>query len=408
MKILLLNQNIDAQRQIIAYLKQVGIGVLSGDQTLRLPGAFAISEVELTPTWTAGVFELTLPIRSVHREPFESPLRQTDLDGSFAVDVEPLTRFHLGAQAGAALTTRPGWPDLLQPNGVGTGPALLPTDRFSHVDAYVRGKLQAIPLRHHHARLKVSWMRRSYTHDPAFDAFVRPNHLTPNDRDEWTGDVSWRYIAAPLRLGIAVGASRHTWFYAFARDAHTGATHAGAGGAPPNPLQVLHTLDVEPSAELVLQKDRLSVRFDWRVRAVDDMYQGYYSALENRLGPSIDATLGPAATAVRIEGSFSGMYRLYTAAGYAPGATHPSLDDGSVRDDRAAQWDLDMRFPARAPLALVLHATARLRRTNFPDYQSGVFPSVQPYDVDWDYQQGKVWLGLTYALDSAQTGAGTD
>ena len=242
-------------------------------------------------------------------------------------------------------------------------------------------------------------MRRDYPQDPAFDAFVRPNHLTPDDRDELSAEASWRYIDGPIRLGLALGAARINWFFLFARDAKTGATHAGAGGAPPNPLQTVHVYDAEPSADLVLIKDRLTVGVDWRVRATDDIYAGYYSALESRFGPSIDATVGPPTLDVRIEGRFSGMMRSYAASGYAAGQSHPPLDDGAVRDDHAAQWDLHLRFPARAQLALVLDATARLRRTNFPDYQTGIFPASQAYDVDWDYQQARAMLGLELALE---------
>ncbi|HVR21455.1 MAG TPA: hypothetical protein VMS65_17195 [Polyangiaceae bacterium] len=37
------------------------------------------------------------------------------------------------------------------------------------------------------------------------------------------------------------------------------------------------------------------------------------------------------------------------------------------------------------------------RRTNFPSYVPYVYPSTQPYDIDWDYDNATLLIGARFS-----------
>ena len=382
---------------------RLGAGALSGDGFHRpaegdLAG-MTVVDVDVEPALRAGDFALSLPSSLRMRETWGAQLSRTDARSLLSLDYRPLRALKLTVEGGAAASVRPGWLDPYQPVDDLPDNGLVPTDRRSRTQVLASARVFAVPWSKTFARLRYDFARTSTTRDPAFDALERPNHLAPRDNDDHALEASWKTAFDVAKPAIGVGVERTEWFFVFARDRGTGATHAGPGGAPPNPLQVLHAAWIEPELELALPGDVATVDAAWRVRAVDDVFQGYYSRVENRFRLGVDAVFGPAELQLATKARFSFTSVDYGDDGYAAGKTHPPLDFGDHRLVRADDVSLSARFPAKAPLHAFVDVDASSQLTNFPDYTPGIFPVHAAYSLDWDYGNVAVLAGVEFGFD---------
>lgn len=384
----------------------LGEGVITGDGIHRSvdasPVSMSIVSADLDPSVQWSAFTLSLPTQLEHRETWGAHLSRTDASSTLTFEFKPVRQFKATLEGGVAAISKPAWLDPYQPidNLVDNG--LLPTDRRSRVDTTFGVRLMAVPWSKTFARLGYTFTRSTTTTDPAFDPIERPNHLTPRNNDEHRLRASLKTTFGALKPGVSVSAFQREWFFVFARDAGTGSTHAGPGGDPPNALQLFRGLEVEPEAELTLLNEAVVIDAGWRVRLIDDLYDGYYSRIENRLSLGVQTHTGPDELRLETRTRFDFNHVLYGENSYAAGGRHPALDDGDRRTLRRSRVTVAARFPENAPIHLVGELAASTQVTNFPDYAPGVFPGKQNYVVNWDYQNASAWLGLEVVLDDIQ------
>lgn len=369
----------------------VGAGAFTGQGVRATPGIFASSRVEAEPKVEWWILEASVPTKLQHRKTFLAALDETETELGGTIGVKPWKQFRFFLDGGVDLLVRPRWPDLYQP----VGDDLLASDRFGHLDQTFAARVMSTPFAHHHARLKYRYTLRDTPKDPAFDAILRPNHLTPLDRDEHRIDASWRWLGERLHLGIGADAYRRQYFFVFARDAKTGRTHAGPGGPGPNPLLVLMGLDVESEAAFHIVKDVLTVTIEPSIGFVGDPFQGYQTSFVAEAKVGIEATLPDGIT---LDASTSATSRLYGEDAYAAGAGHPPLDWGTRREDRRVGLSLAGMVPLARDVSVILRGSVVSRRTNLPDYVPGVFPAGAAYDVARDYVEGSAFAELAFKL----------
>ena len=377
----------------------VGAGAMTGRTSYATPAALTVVSASVTPTARWAIVELTADLDVAHEETWGASLRESQAQASLAAELRPWRELRTTAQVGAAGVSRPGWPDPYQPVDDDPSLGLLLTDRGSHLDLFAQARALWIPAPHQFLRARYRFTRVDSLDDPAFDAINRPNHLTPFDNDEHVAELSWRAVIGLVRPGLTLGGSRQDWFFVFSRDAGTGATHVGEGGDPANPLQAENALELEPELELEVVRDELAFKLAWRMRAVDDPWQGYLSRLESRLRFDAEWHVGPRDLQLGLDGRVEVSERLYGDAAYAAGPDHPPLDWGDRREARAAAFALRGRFPDRQPLQVYVALEGSAFLTNFPDYVAGVFPASQAYDLKRDYRHVRALVGVEIALD---------
>ncbi len=368
-------------------------GVLTGEGTVRQTAAFAAVEATVTPRIERGRWRFDLPVEVTDRETFGAtfPERSGEVDPE--VRWKRGARLHAAGHAGVAGTWRPDWPDPYQP---APGGEMLPTSRRSHLDVFAGAELGGIPVRHHHARAELEFRRVDYDADESYDPIDAPTHLVPGDTDSIDLDTSWMYHADAWKLGGAVEVSYQHWRQQYARDAGDGATHAGSGGPPPNPLQ--STIGVEPAVVGEITRGALEVDVSYGVPMQKDLFQGYYSFVEQH--PELDVTVDLARVDVKVSTDL--RWRSYGANSYAPAPPdHPALDFGTRRSDRTFTSALDVTVPLRGGLAAIAGIAYKMRRTNFPDYTPGVFPMSQQYSIDWDYDDVTAFAGVSWTRGEA-------
>jgi hypothetical protein len=288
----------------------------------------------------------------------------------------------------AGLVLRPNWPDLYQPAADGE---LTPTDRFSYffrtfgIGTTV-GRVGTL-----RARLDYEYSLEDYRDDPNFEPVERPNHIPPGDRDEHRGRLSVRGGPRELKIEGAALVEQRQYFFQFARDAKTGKTHAGPGGPPPNPL--LETIKVEPSLEFrwLPLGQVLAVEPAFAYSVVIDSFEGYYSYTAPE--PSLDVEWRPTPS-LRVEGEAEFQRRTYGPDSYAEGSGRPPLEYGDRRVDERLRVDVSTGFRVSGAWELVLDVRGVRRRTNFPRYVPFEYPAGQAYDIDWNYDNSSVLLGV--------------
>ncbi|MBK9033490.1 MAG: hypothetical protein IPL61_19860 [Myxococcales bacterium] len=361
-------------------------GALSGRSTLRTSGGIIDGSVGVEPALERARWRLGLPITVGHRETPGAELRETrggvDLDARW----KRSPRLRVDLEAGLRLVSRPGWEDEYQPIAGGLGT----TDRYSHRDLRFGGAVAGIPVRHHHARVGLRYTDYDYVDDPAYDGLDAPTHLVPGDRHEVDIDGSWRYFGDRWKLGGALAFEDRRDDKSYARDAGTGLTHAGPGGPPPNPLY--HQLSIEPSigGEVDLRGETIELGADLGYVVVSDRYQGYYSW--SGLHPQVHARWHEG----KLDAKVSGELQLanYGDGSYAAGPTHPALESGTRRADTKVQGRASVAYEVAHHVAAVGGVELTNRTTNFPDYVPGVFPAGRQYDVQWDYVNWEVTVGV--------------
>jgi hypothetical protein len=297
----------------------------------------------------------------------------------------------LGGEFGVGGVRRAGWPDLYQP----TADGFAPTDRHSYWERRAGAELTVHPARAHWIRAQYAYRLRDYVADPAFDAVARPNHLTPFDHDRHALDLDYHYSRGAVRAGVGAEAFVKQSFFVFARDAHTGSTHAGPRGPPPNPLQELRGVSPRVDFQLELWKESVEMEVSYAHEFQDDAYRGYYSFSGPRPGLAVHVRPLPA---LELGAAAELSWRRYGEGSYRVGLGHPPLDSGDRRYDHRLELTFGARLGLTSALALTLDAGYRVRDTNFPDYEPAVFPTSQVYDIDWDYWDMRVAAGLQAAF----------
>jgi len=352
--------------------------------------------LRVVPQVTWGQWRLRLDADAEHSTPIASlegqGLPQVQGEGSASLRYRPSGRFRVTLEGNIGGRDRSNWPDQYQPNPSGD---LLLTDRYS---GWWRGfglRIAAIPLRHHHLRADYYYDLVEYRHDPNYDAIERPTHLVPRSNQEHGGELAWHFLDDGLRLGGGLSWFYRQYFYAFARDAGTGLTHASAGGPPPNPLERLWGIDPSVDVEVDLADGAVTLDVEYRHHVVLDPFQGYRSLQ----GPYVKGRLEVRPhDDLEIRVHLTYRHYLYFQGGYAQSPNHPPLDGGQQRYDQRCKGRLEIDRRLGPHLHLVFELQFLWRQTNFPDYQPGIFPASRSYDVDWDYTNYRTMLGLRYAL----------
>ncbi len=382
---------------------RLGVGVITGEGVHRTldggPVPMAVVAAAIDPQLSLGIVTLALPSRLEHRETWQGHLTRTDASSSLQLELKPMRQLRATVEAGLTARALPARLDPYQPVDDVADAGLLATDRRGGTSVQLGARLLAVPWSKTYVRLKYDFARSRSVVDPAFDAIERANHLTPTDRDQHELAASFKTTLGSLKPSLAVAVFRRESFFVFARDAGTGATHAGAGGAPPNPLQIVHGVEVEPGAVLRLLDGAVELDLAWRLRFVDDVFAGYYSRVENRFTMGVDAEVGPEDLALATRFRLDTTLVSFGDNAYATTKRHPPLDDGDRRELRRAGVSVQARFPARAAVRVFVDVAAQAQRTNFPDYVPGVFPAAQAYRVDWDRQVASALLGVELELD---------
>jgi hypothetical protein len=353
-------------------------------------GAF-VARADATPRIEVGDWRLQLPIEMSYRRTFPGDLSEAIGRSDLELRWRPDRRFRIEVGGGASGALRLGWPDQYQPLPTG---GLGSTDRFSFWSWRTWIELGGAPVRHHHAHLRYGYESTDYGEDTAFDPYNEPTHLVPSDHEQHSLELAWHWLSGPWRAGGGAVASWRRYFFVFARDAGTGHTHAGPGGAPPNPLEELW--DVEPSLDgsVDLAGDEVTLRLGYGHQVMIDTFAGYYSYQ----GPHVwfAADWRPSDW-LQVGVDLDYRYRYYGSGSYAVGADHPALEDGSRRYDHRLSAGIEALFRLPLGFAVAIEAEYALRRTNFPDYRPGLFPASRSYDINWDYDNWSVLAGVRYA-----------
>lgn len=365
-------------------------GAFQGWQVRKAHGALLLAEAAATPTARYGDFSLRVPLRLSQRKLFGATLPETQGFGGLELTWKQSRSLKLSVEGGLAGFWRPDWPDLYQPLADG---GYAPTSRESHLDQRLGVELESAPVRRHHLRVSYRFRLADYAADPNFDPFDAPMHLTPTDHTEHELELGWRYVGKGFRLMAGVSAFGRQDTFFFARDAGTGKTHAGPGGLPPNPLQSLRGAEPSLGGKLWLFQKRLEVEAHYGFELVEDRFQGYYSYTGHH--PELQVEYSPVER-LSLKVSVEAWLRRYGANSYAEGPGHPPLTFGDRRVDRRGVLGGAVRYALRSKLSVTLEGRWVVRKTNFPPYTPGVFPSALAYDIDWNYQNWLALAGLEY------------
>jgi len=367
-------------------------GYMDGRGVRPQHGPIGVTDADLEARTERWGFSLALPVAFSHRQTIGFSLSETRARGTVEAGWRQGPSLRIGAHGGVGVVNRPDWPDLYQPLPDG---AYIPTDRYSHFVRNTGVQIAGIPVRHHHARLEYAFAQADHSIDPAFDPIGRPNHLTPSNNQRHTLEGSWRYLAKGWKAGLGVDAFARHSAYRFSRDAGTGSTHVSTGGLPPNPLQYWRGIEPSVSAEVSFWEERLELKCQTGVQIVDDVFAGYYSY--HGLHPGVRLTYAdPNGVELRLR--VEATLRRYGVDSYAESARHPPLAWGNRRADYRGIATASISIPIAENWAAIAETTVTLRRTNFPAYQPGIFPSTALYDFDWNYNNFFGLVGVEYRL----------
>ena len=363
-------------------------GALKGKGALPVETSLIGLDAEADVRVSHSRFRLDAPIRVAHRETQGADLSESRVKSGAELSYRPSKRFRIGASAQVAAVWRPDWPDLYQPMADGQ---LLGSDRKSFWRRTAGAEIYGRPIGALRTRAEYEYSLVDYRQDPTFDAVAEPNHLVPSDHGKHTASLSWRYWGKSWKLGGGAEAFSKNYAFAYARDAGTGRTHATSDN--PNPLQKLRGVEPSLDFELELFDERLELDVSYGYEIVEDAFQGYYSYTGHH--PEVRIAVTPSD---RWKLVLSGdlKWRRYGPGSYAEGSNHPALTFGDRRVDRRASADLRLRRNFGDDWGLFTSVELDVRRTNFPDYEPGVFPSTQLYDIDWNYENWLVVAGVEF------------
>jgi hypothetical protein len=335
-------------------------------------------------------WDLRMPLQIAQRETFAAQLDETKGGVALRVESRPLPWLAWATQGELYGALRLDWPDQYQPNADGS---LNHTDRFSYYERRIGAELTLHPLRGHWADAGYRYRLADYRQDPDFDPVSAPSHLVPGDNERHELQLFWRWVRWPVKIKAGAEAFSKQSFFYFSRDAGTGSTHAGAGGAPPNPLQELRGIEPQTEVTWRVSGKKLQLIAGYGLPLVDDSFQGYYSSVGHHpwLGISSESRR-QYEIAVRAE---AWLVR-YGANSYQAGPGHPPLAGGDRRRDRRLALTMEGALPVARRLKAVVDVKWVLRDTNFPAYEPGVFPASRQYDIAWNYLNFSSTVGLAY------------
>lgn len=363
-------------------------GAFDGMGVRRASGPIAFLELDWTPRFRPGDWEIGLPLRFDHRQTFGAHLDETiagaGLDASWVNG-----GLKTGPIAGYSYTWRPGWPDLYQPDGAG---GLLPTDRYTHSRWFAGWQLRERLGSGRHLHLKARWTQYDYVRDPNYDPALSVVHLAPRDYGELRFDASYRHVMHAFAWALRLDGYSRRYDVLLSKDAFTGGTLRS------NPPQRLRGM--EPRAEIQLRSRPIELTLGYGFPWQDDPYEGYYSytghhpyaeakgAITEGLSYVARAsarflTYGPNSKSISSDGG----------GGYVPGT-----DDGKRLWDRRLELHAGLRYALVKGLSLTADAQWTRRDTNYRDYVPGVYPPTasRPYDIRWDYTNTLVTGGVEW------------
>lgn len=362
-------------------------GTTSGVGPREVSAPALAVEGRVKPSIRLGRFRIALPLAFEHFERIGEPLDTTSANVTLLAGARLTGWLRFRADASVGGVRRVGWPDLFQPRGS----TLVESDRFSHFDRSVGARAVFSVSAADRVAVRFFGSLEDGTDDPAFQPVFWPDHIAPSDHQRTEVDLSWkRTLGKKGRLRLGVALSQREDFFRFAQDAGTGHTHAGPGGAPPNPLRRVRGGSPWLDGRLRISR-RIGLEAGYALRFVDDPFEGYQTTMTH--APWFEVRYRSRhRVALRARAQLES--RHYGEGSYSEGPGHPPLDEGKRRYARRVTAAL----AAEAPLAKRLFLTASVamlaRRTNFPDYVSGVHPANRRYDIDWDYDSYKVLMGL--------------
>jgi hypothetical protein len=366
---------------------RAGAGAIDGDTITPGRGAMSFVESKVGLGLDRGKLGLDLPIELAHRQTFGAQLSETKGSAAARGTWRLSPRLRLVGELGVRGTWRPDWLDPFQPNG----DTLEATDRFSHFDRRGMVEVVARPFRKNRLRLRYDYTLAVYRQDDDFDPIYDPNHLTPSDHDQHRVDLVWRWRGDGMTFRVGAEAARRKSFFTFARDGHTGLTHAGTGGEAVNPLLELRWVKPRVEGELELFDGFLQVGAAYEVEIVDDTFEGY----QTYLGHHPELTLSLALPReIALEARTEMFRRRYGKRSYSAGPDHPMLEWGDRREDWIGAANLTLRVPFAPDWTAVASGGWRMRKTNYPGYTPNVWPASREYDFDWNYENWNGWMGV--------------
>jgi len=358
---------------------RAGAGAVSGDTINPGTGAISILDGELIAGVKRRRLELAVPLAYSHRQTFGTSLTEMHGSGGVRIGYRWSRQLRVAAEVGLAAVWKPNWIDPFQPMDTGE---LGTTNRYSHWDrrAAAEATVRIAPWQRVHVTYE--YVLAVYRHDPNFDAIYDPLHLAPWDREVHRADGEWWWRQGPLRLRVGAQVAHWKYFFMFAGDAHTGVTHAGPGGEPPNPLLELTGLKPRVAADYdVTNTVRVGARYE--LELMQDPFQGYLSYVGHHpelvvrwLGPRDLRLTARAELLVRRYGSNSYLYVM--------DPDHPPLAWGDRRAERVGYASAAATKPLTQHWSAIAEAKLAVRRTNYA------------YSIDWNYVNYLAWTGAEF------------
>ena len=366
-------------------------GALSGDGIQAAGGPAIAADVSLFPRFFGPLGRVGLRLDVKHRQSLGFGLAEGKADLGILAEFTP-GPFSARGDVGLVGVWRPRWEDPYQPTAEGE---LLLTDRFSYFGPRLGGRFAVYPHDAHRIVFAYELARLDYPEAPNYDP-ADPNHLSPGSHTKNEVDLYWRFAPDGVRLEVGARLAHKAYSDRPARDAGTGLTHASASSSTPsNPLA--SEVDVEPrvAVRIALPKVPVELRMGYTLEIQEDLYEGYYSYLGHNpsLGVVVDVE-----DRFELASSIGVILRRYGPDSYEEGSKHPPLDQGERRTDNRYRADLDVRIPIREHWTVLVDSSLLVRRTNFPDYEPGVFPSKSQYEISWDYENWTVMAGIELAF----------
>ena len=368
-------------------------GVIKNTKTLHRNALFVEAGLEMVPEVKFNrQFTLSIPLDARYRHTWITPLREIGAGVVPSLSYQPIRAWEFELNAGIDGVYRPGWLDQYQPQPDGS---LGTTDRYSYYTRAVGGSARWGSFKKLRLKLAYEFSVIDYIDDPTYNPNEEPTHLVPGDRLEHTVklDAHRRWGILSVKPGFDV--TRKHYFNAYARDARTGLTHAGAGGVPANP--VLQVWDLEPAVrvEVVAIRDQLTLTAGYAHGINIDIHQGYYSYQAPR--PSLDIEYQPTEHwSFDLGGDIE--LRRYGRASYAEGGSHPPLEEGSRRRERAIKLALQAAYALNKHWSAFVGGEWFRKDSNMPDYVPGVYPASQQYSIDWDYTNTTATAGVRFEI----------
>lgn len=366
---------------------RVGVGAMANYLTLHGRAPFVFASIEADPSVEHRAFRLRLPIGVRHRQAFVTPWTETAGHGSFELRYRPVRRFRAELSGGAIARLRPAWLDLYQPISPGN---LSHTHRYSRWSRFLALELAGMPIQHEHLRLSYRYSYMKYWQDPHYQPLYYPTHLVPYDHTEHLIEASWHHLKDKLRIGGTMVARHRNYYFAFARDAGTGLTHASVYSANPNPLYRVWYLRPSIDSRIDLS-EAFRARLEYGHEIQIDSYQGYFSYQ----GPNPSAGIEWSPDRKwNVEASSSLQWRRYGPGSFQAGPTHPPLEDGNRRYAHRWAMHVGASYAVRRHVALYVDCDYARRSSNRPDYVPGIYPATRQYAIDFDYVNFRAIAGL--------------